>query len=186
MAHDKKTKTPAHDPAHDAAYMRNAGGAHEHTDVNVRAVFGFLLTLTVAALFIQLLLFGMFRYLKSAYKAIDPDPNPMLSGQRLPPAQDPIRDFPQPRLQADPVHDVNKMRVAEDQALNGPPVWLDEKAGVVRIPIEQAMQLTLERGLPMTAGAAPKTMTLAPQPATPAAAAPANTTPKKTKGATKQ
>lgn len=181
MAHDKNPKPSLPDHAHDANYMRNAGGAHEHTDVNVRAVFGFLLTLIVATLFIQLLLFGMFRYLKGAYKAIDPDPNPMLSGQRPPPAKDPIRDFPQPRLQADAVHDVNKMRVAEDNALNGPPVWLDEKAGVVRISIDQAMQLTLERGLPMTAGAAPKPMTLAPQ-TTPATAAPANTTPRKTKG----
>jgi len=51
-------------------------------------------------------------------------------------------------LQADPDHDLNKMKLAEETALNGPPVWLDEKAGVVRIPIDQAMKLTLERGLP--------------------------------------
>ena len=157
MAHDEKKRLsePAH---HDDAYMRNAGGAHEHRDINVRAIFGFLLTLLVVALFIQLALFGMFRYLKGSYKSLDPEPNPMLSGQRQPPQKEPIRDFPQPRLQADPVRDVNKLRVAEDKILTGPPVWLDEKAGVVRIPIDQAMRLTLERGLPLTGGAAPTAM----------------------------
>ena len=180
MAHDKRhDEQPQHkheSEYHDPKDMRNPGGAHEHTDINVRAVLGFLITLTVVAIVIQLGLWGMFRYLKGSYTALDPEPNPMLSGQRQPPQHDPIRDFPQPRLQADPVHDVNKMRLAEDKLLNGPPTWVDEQAGVVRIPIDEAMQLTLERGLPTKAGVTATS-------ATPAKAAPAAT---KTKGASKK
>jgi len=174
MAHDKHS--PPHGHEHpEPKDIRNVGGAHEHRDVNVRAVFGFLIILTVVAIVIQLGLWGMFRYLKGSYTALDPEPNPMLSGQRQPPQHDPTRDFPQPRLQADPVHDVNRARVLEDRLLEASPSWVDEKAGVVRIPIEQAMQLTLERGLPMKGSVAP-------------ASAPAKTpapTAKTTKGATK-
>jgi hypothetical protein len=178
MDHDEKKRLS--EPAlHDASYMRNPGGAHEHRDINVRAIFGFLITLMVVAILIQFALFGMFKYLRGSYKSLDPEPNPMLSGQRQAPQADPIRDFPQPRLQPDPVRDLNKMRVAEDKILNGPPVWLDETAGVVRIPIDQAMQLTLQRGLPLTGGAAPQAMSLN-QPPKPAATQP------KRKGAPKQ
>jgi hypothetical protein len=143
MAHDHK-----HERDHDVSHLRNAGGAHEHRDINVRAILGFLVTLTVATLVVQLGLWGMFNYLRGAYKPLDPEPNPMLIGQQRPPATAPVRDFPQPRLQADPVHDLNQQRLADDKALHGSPVWLDEQAGVVRIPIDQAMRLTLERGLP--------------------------------------
>ncbi|MDP9267940.1 MAG: hypothetical protein M3P27_06385 [Acidobacteriota bacterium] len=159
MAHDMHDKQPqqghAPEPAHDASYMRNFGGAHEHSDVSVRGIFGFLITLAVVSLVIQFGIGGMFHYLRGSFTAHDPEPNPMLSGQRQPTQKDPTRDFPQPRLQADPVHDVNRLRVTEDKLLNGPPTWVDEQTGVVRIPIEQAMQLTLERGLPAKPGVAP-------------------------------
>jgi|GEM_PF-2755554 len=184
MAHDKKHgdpydahKSETHVPeahkheTHDGGYMRNPGGAHEHSDVNVRAVFGFLIILMVAIIVIQLGLLGMFSYLQGAFTAHDPEPNPMVSGERRPPQQDPIRDFPQPRLQKEPALDVNKVRIAEDKLLQSPPTWVDEKAGVVRIPIEQAMQLTLERGLPLKGGAAPMAAVASPAPANAAPAA---------------
>lgn len=160
MAEHKKHGQSGHDN-HDVSHIRNVGGAHEHRDINVRAIFGFLITLTVFAFVVQLALWGVFKYLKGSYTALDPEPNPMLSGQRQPPENDPARDFPKPRLQADPVRDLNKMRQENDAILHGPPTWVDEQAGVVRIPIEQAMKLTLERGLPTDANA-PGTTPAAP------------------------
>lgn len=153
---------------HDASHIRNPiVGAHEHRDANVRGVWAFLATLTVAAIVIQLLLWGLFVYFRGSYRSLDPEPNPMLSGQRPPPVTDPARDFPRPRLQADPAHDRNSMEAAEDQALHGPPAYLNDQ-GTVRIPIGQAMKLTVERGLPvLPAPAAPR-----PQPAQSAPAAP--------------
>lgn len=158
MPHDRKhghepERPHMNEPAHheQGEAMRNPGGAHEHRDISVRAIFAFLITLTVAAFAIQIGLWGMFKYLKGEYTSLDPEPNPMLSGQRKPPETDPARDFPQPRLQADPARELNKFRQSTGAALNGPPVWLDEQNGIVRIPIEQAMKLTVERGLPYDA-----------------------------------
>lgn len=143
MAHERE-----HNQDHDVGHIRSVGGAHEHRDVNIRAVLMFLVVMTVGALVVQLVLFGMFRYLQRSATVRDPQPNPMLAGQKPPSRENPIRDFPQPRLQTDGSTELERTRAAEDRALNGPPVWLDEPNGVVRIPIDEAMQLALAR-LPM-------------------------------------
>ena len=55
---------------------------------------------------------------------------------------------PEPRLQTNPREDLRELaRAAKTQILDvyG---WVDRNAGVVRIPIDEAMKLTLERGLP--------------------------------------
>jgi len=50
--------------------------------------------------------------------------------------------------------DLSKMRQQWSEEVNGYS-WVDKNAGVTRIPIERAMQLTLQRGLPArTPGAA--------------------------------
>ena len=54
--------------------------------------------------------------------------------------------------------------------------WVDKQAGVVRLPIERAKQLIVERGLPATAAPAAPEAPAEPA-ATPAAAAPAAATP---------
>ena len=59
-------------------------------------------------------------------------------GDRLP---------PEPRLQTNPREDLRTLRAKEDELL-GSYGWVDKNAGVVRIPIEDAMKLTVERGLP--------------------------------------
>ena len=157
----------AHEPNHDldTSKIRNVGGAHEHRDISVRAVFGFLIVLAVAAIAIQFGLWGMFRYLQGASRATDPEPNPMLAGKAASAPSDPIRDFPKPRLQVNPSTDLDRERSADDQALNGPPAWLDQPNGIVRIPIDQAMRLALTR-LPME----PATTSAKPQQLPPSAA----------------
>ena len=54
---------------------------------------------------------------------------------------------PEPRLQTNPREDLGNIRAREDQALNSYG-WVDKNAGVVRIPIDRAMQLVVERGPP--------------------------------------
>lgn len=72
---------------------------------------------------------------------------------------------PAPRLQVDPALDIFDHRKAEKQVLTSYG-WVDQKAGVVRIPIDRAMSLLAERGIQ-----AP------PAPAAPAAAAAQGTQP---------
>jgi hypothetical protein len=55
--------------------------------------------------------------------------------------------FPRPRLQVDPAEDLAQMR-ARDLLELTTYGWIDRKAGIARIPIERAMQLLAERGLP--------------------------------------
>src|SRR5262249_51448205 len=62
-------------------------------------------------------------------------------------AQQENRLPPEPRLQTNPRQDLSDLRSQEDQIL-GSYGWVDKNAGTVRIPIDQAMKLALERGLP--------------------------------------
>lgn len=54
---------------------------------------------------------------------------------------------PEPRLQVFPTREIAeyRTRMAHELGTHG---WIDREAGVVRIPIARAMQLTVERGLP--------------------------------------
>jgi hypothetical protein len=54
---------------------------------------------------------------------------------------------PEPRLQISPQQDMRQMRAAEMAALHSYG-WVDRQAGIVRIPIERAIELLAERGLP--------------------------------------
>ena len=55
---------------------------------------------------------------------------------------------PQPRLQIAPRQDLRALR-QRDEALLNSYGWADREAGLVRIPIAEAMRLTVERGLPV-------------------------------------
>jgi hypothetical protein len=56
--------------------------------------------------------------------------------------------FPEPRLQVDPKRDLAVLRAREDTELQSYG-WIDKHAGVVRLPIDRAMDLLVQRGLPV-------------------------------------
>jgi hypothetical protein len=56
-------------------------------------------------------------------------------------------EFPEPRLQATPGADLKTLRAEEERELSSYG-WVDRSAGVVRIPIDRAMELIMQRGLP--------------------------------------
>lgn len=117
---------------------------HETSDVNVRAIFGFGLGLLIAGLFIHFLVWLLFAFFsaREARKVTPQYPLATTEATRLP---------PEPRLQTNPRQDLRDLRAEEDRILNSYG-WVDKNAGVVRIPIEQAMRLTLQRGLPARQG----------------------------------
>lgn len=53
-----------------------------------------------------------------------------------------------PTLQGQPLEDWLTYKARTDALLNDSPSWVDKNAGTLRIPIDQAMALTLQRGLP--------------------------------------
>jgi hypothetical protein len=115
---------------------RNRAG-HEERDANVRALayFGLVLFGVIA-----LTLIGMrttfFHFAKS--QQLGPPPTPFENARTLP---------PMPRLQVDPRMDLKNYREQEEDILKNYG-WVDKQNGVVRIPIDRAMSLLLERGLP--------------------------------------
>lgn len=59
--------------------------------------------------------------------------------------------FPSPHEQFSPQLDLEAFRQEQERELNSYG-WVDKRAGVVRIPIERAMDLVLQRGLPTRTG----------------------------------
>ncbi len=113
---------------------------HEESDVDFRAIMTFGGGLIAVAVFVYILIFGIFRFFdgREGVKVAAEYPLAASQGRREP---------PEPRLQTDPRQDMADLRAKEDDLL-GSYGWVDKNAGVVRIPIDAAMKLTLERGLP--------------------------------------
>ncbi len=146
-------------------HIRNPEVSYEHRDLSARGVLLFLIVLAVAGVFIHLILWGMFRYLG---QQITPQPPSaaLVTPARTLPRGDPARAFPAPQLQPDPVADLNKFRDRQEEILNSYD-FVDKNNGVVRIPIERAIQIIAQRGLPTRppVQAAPGTLPGSPQPA---------------------
>ena len=125
---------------------------HEESDVDIRAIlrFGAWLAVVMVGIYAAVwLVFGFFdrRETAESVRAF-----PLAAGRSNVP--------PQPRLQAEPRQDLRALQ-QRDEALLTSYGWADREAGLVRIPIAEAMRLTVERGLPVRSAA----------PAVPAAAA---------------
>ena len=60
---------------------------------------------------------------------------------------EPTKLFPDPQLQKTPIADLKAIRAQEDKLLNGY-AWVDQPKGVVRIPVERAIEVLAKRGLP--------------------------------------
>jgi hypothetical protein len=132
-------------PEHEAQGGQDPALKHETGDVNVFAVTRFGIGLVLLCLVAFALLFGLFRFFQAREAAEQPPAQPgvNVTAQRLP---------PEPRLQSTPVVDLRAVRAAEDQILNDY-AWVDPDHGVVRIPIEKAIDLLARRGLPARPGA---------------------------------
>jgi len=119
--------------------VRNPGVSYEPREADLRVVLAFLAALGLASVMVLLVLWGMFSYFRAKSAERGPLPSPRM--YTSPPG------VPQPRLQPNPVADYDAYRLSASETLNSYG-WVDQKAGIARIPIEQAMDLVVERGLP--------------------------------------
>ena len=113
---------------------------HEESDAEVGPLLRFAIFLTVITLVIAVLTVGFYKYLDSREAAEKAPRYPMSSGVERPLP-------PPPRLQTYPFDDVKALRKEEAKLLEHYQ-WLNKDAGTVRIPIDRAMDLVAERGLP--------------------------------------
>jgi hypothetical protein len=127
-------------------------GSFEHQDLQAGAILYFLATLAVVTVICLFGLRGLYTYLDHREKASQPAVNPLVTSvpedtRHVAPGY-PQSAFPSPKLEEDERGQLNGIRLAEEKTLYSYG-WIDEKAGTVRIPIERAMDLLVQRGLPV-------------------------------------
>jgi len=118
----------------------NPGVHHETTDVNISAIILSGVALIVSAVLISFVVWVLFKYFESREARRLAPEYPLAATQE-------IRVPPEPRLQTNPREDLQDLRAQENQILNSYG-WIDKNTGVVRIPIDEAMKLVVQRGLP--------------------------------------
>jgi hypothetical protein len=114
---------------------------HETTDVNVWAVGKFAIGLVIVAIVSLALLFALLKFFQSRQETSVAN------------SVEPTKLFPEPQLQKTPILDLKAIRAEEDKLLTGY-AWVDQKKGVVRIPVAQAIEVLAKRGLPHSVPAA--------------------------------
>lgn len=127
------------------AEMHNPDVAHEEADINIRTVLSFAAGMAIVVALSAGLVGIVFRVLSNQAAANDP----ILSPLALPSGQNP----PAPNLLTNEPAGLRSFHAEEDRTLEGYG-WVDQSAGVARLPIEQAKKLIVERGLPSRASGA--------------------------------
>ena len=111
---------------------------YETTDANVGGAFNFLVILTVILLSTALVCWGLFRFLSRQDEA----------GRTVSPFSE-TRQLPLgPQLQVNPREDWLKFHQQQERSLETY-AWEDKAAGTVTVPIEQAMDILVKKGLPV-------------------------------------
>jgi hypothetical protein len=129
---------------------------HEESDVPIKPLFWAVAIFIAFAIVTHLALAAMFQGLaKNERKRMDPPATQVArpADADVPRNQPLLQPFPlkaQAPNQNTPVTDLAEMRAREQQALHTYG-WVDQQKGVVRIPIEEAKKLVVQR---ITGGAA--------------------------------
>ena len=109
-------------------------------DVNTRGALIFAFWLAVVTILIAGAMVVLFRRMEKREAAAQKPiaPAVAMSLQRTP---------PEPRLEALPLIPRQRLRAEEDAILTSY-AWVDKPGGFVRIPVDRAMEILVERGLP--------------------------------------
>lgn len=111
---------------------------YETRDVNTRGILYFVIGLFVLLVFSLVSMRWLFGYF-SETQPLGPAASPFTNSRNLP---------MEPRLQIQPEQDLIRVRTTQEDALNSYG-WVDRANGIVRIPIDRAMDLIVERSLPV-------------------------------------
>lgn len=134
-------------PRHQPPAVESVKAGYEISDARLRPVLASAAALVVITVVVVLLLWGLMDVLERLDRRNDPPSSPVASARQ---------QVPEPRLQ--PLIGLNDRTPAQDLVLmkqqNAEILssygWVDREKGIVRIPIEQAMKIVAERGLPTT------------------------------------
>jgi hypothetical protein len=128
----------------------------ELQDIGIGSVVAFFITLLIIVLIANVVIRGIYKGLDYYSKSHQETAAPMMTvptGDMRVINPSESQKFPEPRLETNERMEINDFRLKEEQTLHSY-AWVDKDAGTVRIPIERAMQLTAQRGLPVRPQAA--------------------------------
>jgi len=138
----------------------NADTGYEHEDLSPQGVFYFMGGVAVLGVVIYFILVGMYRFLDNDDRTHQPAANPMAATTGVDPQtmnykqilDQAQQTFPKPVLEHSEQTQYTEELKKENEVL-GSYDWVDQKNGVVRIPIDKAMDLLAQRGLPVVSQA---------------------------------
>jgi hypothetical protein len=113
---------------------------HEHSDVDIRAIIKYSVILLASLGVIQLVLWGVFQLLEARAERAD-------EKVAVSPVADSVPIINAPLVQANPAGDMAAFRKSEDSVLDSYRL-IDKGTGTVRLPINTAVELLTQRGLP--------------------------------------
>jgi hypothetical protein len=119
---------------------------YEKTDASPRGLVYFVLTMAAILAATCLALIWLFKHFQKTENPGSVVAVPFAAGRPLPSP---------PRIQANPGADMQSYSESQQNLLNTYG-WIDRQNGVVRLPIDRAMELLLERGLPTRSAATPE------------------------------
>ena len=119
----------------------NSDVSYEKKDVNPRAILYIGISIIISAVIIHFAVWRLFDLFNAREAHQGKPPATLVNTKRQPP--------PAPRLQTDAPDDLQEMRLRE-KALLESYGWVDRQNGIAHIPIERAIALLIERGLPKT------------------------------------
>jgi len=128
---------------HPHGELVNENVHHEESDINVRAIITFIVVLAVVVLSMNVLCYGLFKLFNTIEDKTQPNVSPLAAKPATKGSE-----FPAPSLQETPWLDLTKLRAEEAAYLHGYG-WVDQTAGIGRIPIDRAKALLLQKGLPV-------------------------------------
>jgi hypothetical protein len=144
---------------------------HEASTIHIGGIIWFLAGLSVAVVFVGWLMSAVLMRFEgreeraelesrpSPFAAERPNLPPEPRLQLAPNSEEQIARNEPPNLKTQhPLEEMKELRQNWDRQLHSY-AWVDEKAGVVRLPIEDAKRLLLERGLPIRAAKKPEPAT---------------------------
>ena len=116
---------------------------HEESDLDARVVARLGAVLAAVILALMAATYWIYNFSVARRTASYPAPPPLAY------TREPV---PEPRLQVDEPRELRELRAAEDDALHGY-AWVDKERGLVRMPIDRAIEVLAQRGLPARAQA---------------------------------
>jgi hypothetical protein len=135
-------------------------GSFEREDLSASGVLYFIAGVAALGLVGVLLMIGLYKLLDERAGKTQPEVSPLATNvskdtRNLAEGyKDYLKDnFPAPRLEIDERTELNDDRIAEEEKLNSYG-YVDDNHVTLRIPIERAMDLIAQRGLPVRSQAA--------------------------------